>query len=205
MMQEQTSRVRAEDKQRGAIFVEATISLSVFMFFMFTLLTLIQIAYVQARVSVALDSVTKQLAEYAHVYYATGLDQTMSGSGGKSSAFANEVAEFLQDLSGYAPGELGEYISGAGTALEGDSLSAFIKHGVGGLLVENMLVGRLDDGFCEKNRIVGGFNTAQCKFLENGSDIFLQVKYDVQVIKLLNIDYTFHLSSCSYTQAWSGE
>lgn len=193
--------------ERGAVIVETSLSLCLFLFFLFTLLNVTQIAYTQVRVSVALDSVTKQLAEYSHVYYATGLDEVMEQDSGKSSDLANQVAEFLQELGGenLSGTELGSLISGAGDALEGDSISALIRHEVGAALVENMLESALGDNFCQKHNIVDGFNTVQCKFLENGTDIFLMVQYDVQVIQLLNIDYSFHLSSCSYTQAWKGK
>lgn len=199
--------------EKGAIMVEATISLSIFIFFMFTLLSLVQIAYTQARVSVALDSVNKRIAEYAHVYFATGLDDALPNSGGKSSDIANEVADFLKELGGSEIfqnefidlGDFGAMISGAGTAIEGDSLTRLIKHGVGGLLVNQMLTSSLGDDFCQRNHIVDGFHTGQVKFLENGSDIFLEVHYDIRVIQLLNLDYKFHMSSCSYTQAWSGK
>lgn len=198
---------KRKDGQQGAVIIEATISLSIFMFFMFTMLSLIQIAYVQSRVGVALDSVTKRLAEYSHVYYATELDEALPNSGGKSSSIANDLAEFLKELGGTDIGldELSEMLTGAGEALDGDSLTRLIKHEVGGALVQEMLESDLGEDFCTKNHIKDGFDTSQCKFLENDEDIFFQVQYDIEVIKLLNIDYTFHMSSCSYAQAWAGE
>lgn len=198
---------KGEDGECGAVIVEAAISLSIFLFFMFTMLSLIQIAYVQARVGVALDSVTKRLAEYSHVYYAAGLDEALPNSGGKSSEIAGDLAEFLKELGGanVSMDELSELLTGAGDALDGDSLTRLIKHGIGGTLIQKMLEDELGEDFCTKNHIKGGFDTSQCKFLENDEDIFFQVQYDVEVIKLLNIDFTFHMSSCSYTQAWSGE
>ena len=92
--------MKNRDGQRGAILVEATLALPFFMFAIYTILTIIQISYTQARVAVALDSATKQLSEYVHVYFAVGLDEKITGEGGKSSELANSVAEFLQDLGG---------------------------------------------------------------------------------------------------------
>ena len=51
----------------GALYIEATLSLSFFMFAMFTLLSVIQISYTQARMAAALDSAAKEIAEYTHI------------------------------------------------------------------------------------------------------------------------------------------
>lgn len=63
--------------ENGAIIIEATLTLSFFMFAMITLLSVIQIAYAQSRMSVALCSATKSIAEYAHIYFATGMDEVL--------------------------------------------------------------------------------------------------------------------------------
>ena len=55
------------------------------MFAIYTLLSVIQMSYAQARMAVALDSATKQVAEYTHIYFALGLDETFTGQGGASS------------------------------------------------------------------------------------------------------------------------
>ena len=200
-------KIEKKGQEHGAVIIEASIVLPIFMFFMFTLLSLIQIAYTQARVAIALDSVNKQVAEYAHVYFATGMNEVLSGSGGKSSAIANDVAEFLKELGGsdVASGEIGELLNEFGNAIEGDSIAGLIKHEVGSTLINKMLNSALGDDYRHKNRIQGDFDVAQCKVLENGADLFLQVKYDIKPLQLIKTDYVFHMSCCSYTQAWSGE
>ncbi len=206
---------RQTKKERGAVVVEATLLLPMFMFFMITLYSVVQIAYVQARMTVALDAATKQIAEYAHVYFATGMDGTFKSGEGASSQIANQVSEFLVTMGGRAGSvddEFGEFVTGAGKAMAGDNLADLAKDGAGTLLAEqmmkkNMISGFNDnaDAFMKRNRIEN-FNMMGSKVLENNSkDIFLKVNYDIQVIKLLNIDYKFHMGNCAYTQAWSGE
>ena len=61
----------------------------------------------------------------------------------------------------------------------------------------------------KRNRI-SNLNMDGSKFMESGKgstgkDIFMRVNYDIKVVQLLKIDVTFHLSHCSYTQAWTGE
>ena len=64
---EETKAQKKTNRQRGAVIVEATLVLPFFMFAMYTLLSVIQITYTQARIAVALDSATKQAAESMHI------------------------------------------------------------------------------------------------------------------------------------------
>lgn len=205
--------------QRGAVIMEASLALPFFMFAIYTLLSVIQMAYAQTRMAVALDSATKQIAEYTHIYFALGLDQDLTGQGGASSKLANEVAAFLEDLgqeAGNINSELGEYVQGAGTAMAGDNLVALIQDGVGSGIVYQIMDSNLADGdyadaeaFKRRNHIKN-IDMTGSKFLEagegsSGRDIFMRVDYDIEVVRLLNIDFTFHLSHCAYAQAWAGE
>lgn len=206
------SEEKKQERQRGAVIVEATISLTTFMFAMFTLLFLIQIAYVQSRMSVALGCATKELAEYLHVYYVTEMDEMLPSSGGKSSELFNKVGELVQSVGGELgsiSNELGQFVNTAGASMSGDSLAQWIKSDVGNCVVEQMMKKNLQadgyasgDDFMARNGI-SDLDFSQSSFLEGDSkDIFMQVTYDIQVIKLLNIDYKFHMSSWAYTTAW---
>lgn len=193
-------------EQRGAIIVEATLSLSIFMFFMFTLLSLTQIAYTQARMSTALDSVAKAVAEYSHIYYVTGLADATSG-GGKTSEIANKLGDYLEKLGGndMVPGPLGKLLQGSGNALKGDSLSGLLKKLVSDGIAAKMLEDSLGKDFYARNR-VENLSFMKSKVLQNGDEVFLQVNYDVRVVRfpMLGLDYVFHMSSCSYARAWKG-
>ncbi len=214
-----TSQAEKREGQRGAVIVEASLALPFFMFAMYIMLSVIQIAYTQARIAVALDSATKQMAQYVHLYFVTGLDDTFTGEGGASSEVAEEVAEFLQTLGkglGTVSDELGQYVDDAGNALQGDSLTAIIQDGIGMTVAEQMLRNNLADGpgdtgeaFLARNR-VENLNMEGSKFLEagegsSGKDIFMRVNYDIRVVQLLGMDFSFHLSHCAYAQAWAGE
>ena len=206
---------RGRRAQSGAVIVEATIALPVFMFAMITLYSIIQIAFVQARMTIAVDCAAKELAEYAHVFYATGMDGSLSGSGGKSSEIANQVSEFLTTVGGKlgsVDSELGQFVTDAGAAMSGDSLTDLAKYGTGQALGEQMMKKNMVSGFSDspeafmKRNRIKNFNMDGSNFLEMGSKkVFLRANYDIEVIKLLNIDFSFHMSSCAYTEAWGGE
>lgn len=68
---------------RGAIVVEATIALTTFIFAIFIILSVVDICYVQSKMSVALNSASKEMSQYAYLYSALGLDEYMSGEGEK--------------------------------------------------------------------------------------------------------------------------
>jgi len=202
-----------EDRQRGALYIEATLSLSFFMFAIFTLLSVIQISYTQARMSVALDSAAKEIAEYTHVYYATGLGETYNGSGGKSSELFNKLAEYLETLGGdvsMVSSDLGQFISGVGGALKGDSISQWLQSAAGQFLTKKLLEknmvsfeGDTAEAFKKRNHIEGDINMDGSKFLEGGkTDVFMRVNYVIRVVRLLNIDITFQMSHCAYARAW---
>ena len=205
--------------ERGAVIVEASLALPFFMFAIYTLLSIIQISYTQARMAVALDSATKQVTEYIHVYFALGLDEQLTGQGGESSKLANGVAEFLQGLgteTGTINDELGQYLDNAGKALQGDSLVAMIQDLAGSGLVEQIMKNNMVDGmnyspeaFQKRNRIED-LNMDGSKFLEagegsSGKDIFMRVNYKIRVVQLLKMDFSFQLSHCAYARAWAGE
>ena len=82
MQERQTSRLKlskmkvsAVKNESGAIVVEATLSLTAFVFAIFTILNVVNICYIQARMGSALDSAAKEMAQYSYLYYKIGADK----------------------------------------------------------------------------------------------------------------------------------
>lgn len=61
--------------ERGAVVVEGIISLTTFMFAIFTLLSIVNICYIQARMMTALTSAAKEISQYSYFYYKFGIDE----------------------------------------------------------------------------------------------------------------------------------
>lgn len=59
--------------EQGAIVVEATLSLSAFMFFIVVVLSIVNICYAQSKIGVAVNSTAKEISEYSYLYELTGL------------------------------------------------------------------------------------------------------------------------------------
>ncbi len=217
-MQEKNDKKAKKNRQRGAIIVEATIALSAFIFAMFTIYSVIDICYVQSKMAVAVNAAAKEMSQYAYLYSTLGLDKNMSGSGGKSLELMEGLGTVMENISGGASvisEDLGEMFSGAGAAASGDSASEYIKNGVGmGLakkLVEKNLVtyeGDTADAFLRRNRVVDGLDGLDftyTAFLTDADqdEVDIIVSYDVQVIKLLNLDFEFSFMQRATTKAWN--
>lgn len=63
--------IRKLKSESGSVTVEATISLSAFMFAIVTILTIINICIVQARVSYAINTTAKEISQYSYLYALT--------------------------------------------------------------------------------------------------------------------------------------
>lgn len=81
--------------ERGAIVVEATISLSVFMFAIVTILSVVNICFAQAKIGVAVNQTAKEISQYSYLYSLTGLNQKQadlySGSEGARENINNTL------------------------------------------------------------------------------------------------------------------
>ncbi len=85
----------------GAIIVEATISLSTFMFFIVTILTIVNICYVQSRMSIVINETAKELSQYAYIYHLTGLNdaqENMAQAGADAKEKTNNIIDGVGGL-----------------------------------------------------------------------------------------------------------
>lgn len=240
-------------RERGAIVVEATLSLTAFVFVIFTILTIVNIFYIQAKMSIALNSAAKEISQYSYLYYKLGVnkveakltegterhrataEQTIDGIGtflnSMSEAENNFNSRNFDDLildiekgvtsvtslvSMYAE-ELKDdpkgFIIGMGK-MAGDQIGREMKAFLGQVLAKAFMEKNLKaykgddpDRFLRRYRVVDGLDGLDFNYsalMANGTSdqIQLVVTYDVEVIKLLNIDFTFTFRQCAKTTAW---
>lgn len=88
-------RVRNEG---GSITVEATISLTAFMFAIVTILTIVNICIVQARISYALNSTAKEISQYSYLYSLTGLNDAQKAAYDNGKQSTEKVVSVLSDV-----------------------------------------------------------------------------------------------------------
>ena len=214
-MTERRSHNQSKEKsssERGAIVVEATASLMIFMFAIYTVLSVIQICYAQERIAIAMNSATKQIAQCSHLVRATGVDKIISGNNGKSTQLANKVAELMEDLGGElqgnAPDQLTEFLIKGGKAMENDSPMDLVKNLIAeGIMDDLMEKNLMTDGcssmkdFMRKNRIenIGHIGSS---FMEDGKNVYMVFNYDIRVVKLFNFEKVFHMRHATYMEIW---
>ena len=203
--------------EKGAIVVEATISLTAFIFAILIVLQLVNICYMQSKMAVALNSASKEMSQYSYLYTTLTLDEYMPGTGGKSSGFMESFGEVLNTISDGTANlstDISSMFSNAGNIAAGDSASEYMKDGLGMLLAKQLTKKNLKsfdgdtaEAFLKRNHVVdgfGGLNFAYTSFLtsENQDEIDLVVTYKIQVLKLLNTEFKFNFVQRARCKAW---
>lgn len=84
--------------ERGSVTIEATISLSAFMFTIVTILTIVNICIVQAKMSYAVNSVAKEISQYSYLYSLTGLNDREGEIYKAAKEDTKEVENVLTDI-----------------------------------------------------------------------------------------------------------
>lgn len=201
----------------GAIIVEATLSLTAFVFVILIFLSVIDICYVQAKMGIAINSVAKELSQYAYLYDAFGLDNYMSGENGKSSEFMQSFSEVLKTVSENTEdinSTLSDFTGKAFGAAENTSIASVAKDVFGMEMAKVLMDKNLAcyeeqsaDAFLKRHHVVDGWaglDFLQTSFLtdEKQSEIHIVVCYKIQVIRLLNIDFEFNFVQQAKTKAW---
>ena len=83
----------------GSVTIEATISLSAFMFAIVTILTIVNICIVQAKVGMAINSTAKELSHYSYLYSLTGLPEGQAKIASKADKHKEDFNGVIGDVS----------------------------------------------------------------------------------------------------------
>lgn len=249
--------------ESGSVTIEATISLSAFMFAIVTLLTIVNICVVQARMSIAINATAKELSHYSYLYSLTGLQGAHAKIGEAAGQKEEEFNDVLSDVNTVfseiqnigqtvreEPEDISAMLNGIKTSYDNaeaasgqlkEKLEELAKDPKGvamglvkiaandgwNLVMSRLIAAPLAKGMCKKNLVAeqGGDVEAYLKGLNvvpaaNGSyidgldfsnsslfpassnEIRITVSYDVKVIALLPIDFSFHFTQTAVTHGW---
>ena len=258
---------RKAKKENGAIVIEATISLTAFMFAIVTLLTIVNICTVQARIGYALNITAKEISQYSYLYSLTGLNnrqseiyeagveqtqdmnkiltdvntvyneiQNLGETGEKSPENIDDIMNAwdsintsVDNIEG-AAGNIGESLKSIASDPK-NLIFGIAKLGASGAfdlakskliaapLAKTMIQRHLVDqkgGNVEPylktlgvvpsgtGKYIDGLDFSESTLFPNGTDVItLNVEYDVKVITLLPIDFSFHFCQSAVTCGWS--
>jgi len=209
---------RAKQNEKGAIIAEATIVLPMFIFAIFIILSIVEICYMQSKMSVALNSAAKEMSQYAYLYTTLGLDESLSGEGGKSSEFMDSFSEVLAKVAGVsdmvAMDEVTELFETGSEVAAGDSLAEYMKDGVGMALAKQLVKKNLvsykndtAESFLRRNGVVGGLDGLSfvyTSFLTNETqdEVDIVVTYKIRVLNFFNNDLELRFLQRATSKVW---
>lgn len=253
--------------EKGSITIEATISLSAFMFTIVTILTIVNICVVQTKIGIAINETAKELSQYSYLYSLTGINgsrQKLGAAAGQTKEETNKIISDLNtafteiqnlgnstskvnasDTSGLLDAldgmkDSGGKLKDAGTSLKStmEELAKDPKGVAIGLLKVigddgmNLAMSRLvaeplakelskknlvaqDGGDVESylkslgvkpnaaGSYLDGLDFSKSTLFPSGSnEIRINVSYDVKIIALLPVDFSFHFNQTAVTQGW---
>lgn len=100
--------------ERGAVVVEATIALTTFIFVIYTILTLVNICFAQAKIGIAVNCAAKEISQYTYLYSLTGVNKLKTDAkaeGEKADGAVTDIVsgiETMYDLIGNGSTEITE-------------------------------------------------------------------------------------------------
>lgn len=173
--------------QKGAIVVEATISLSVFIFAIFTILSIVNICFVQAKIGVALNTAAKEISQYSYLYYALNvdkLDSNISNGTEDSKQLAKDTIDGV--------GAFMNSLSDAGSSAESGDFDAMISAIESGADNVDSLITQYADALKDdpKGFIIGMGKMAGSELKEEGKVLLAQVLAKTFMQKNLMSDAT---------------
>ncbi len=250
-------------KESGSVTIEATISLSAFMFAIVTLLTIVNICIVQAKVSMAINASAKELSHYSYLYSLTGLNgaqnklaqaaeeakKTPDGVISDVNTVFTEIQnlgktdrEEADDITSLLTQIKSSYDNGMEAA--GDlkdrleemakdpkkvafGLAKIAANDGWNLGMSRLIAAPLSKQLSKKNLVstengdveaylkhlgvkpsasgsyLDGLDFSKSTIFPNGSnEIRINVSYDVKVIALLPINFSFHFNQTAVTHGW---
>ncbi len=211
--------------ENGAVIIEATLSLSFFMFAIITIYSMFHIGLAQARISSALNSTAKEISQYSYIYDMTGLNEKqedIAAGGGAAESILSDSLN-LSDVDNLY--DAFSSIAGGASSIvtSPDNAESFlyyalnegidqVKGSAAGELTRLLMrkhFGSNPDAFLEGLGIDGGMSGlhfSKSRIFSGGSEdnITLNCQYKVTVVKLLDIDMKLNFELTAKTRAWIG-
>ena len=207
--------------QEGAIVVEATLSLSFFMFLITAILTMVNVCYTQAQMGMLVNGIAKDISNYTYIYTMTGANAKKAEISNNAS-YANYTVNEVMDNSKSVMDRV-EDLAGAMMDEEfWDSMKAFLMDGAISygeswaldklchLAAQKRIAPKGEDPDAYLMRLgvkdgLGGLNFKKSEFCPGGTDdIKIVVSYQAHMVDFFGLDLNFNLEQTALTKAWCG-
>lgn len=133
-----------ENRERGAVVVEAVISMTAFIFTMLIILSIADIAYTQSKMAVALNSAAKEISQYCFLYYKFQLDEANSALKDGTEGAQKTVEDTVAGL-----GQMMDSFGEAGTDFEEGKFDSAVDSLISGADSAHKTVSGLADDIAE--------------------------------------------------------
>lgn len=93
--------MKKSNYEKGAVIVEATLVIPMFIFLVITIMWVANLCTAQAKIQVAVNSAAKEVASYSYLYGLTGLNEkraTLSKQGAEGTATVSKAISGVQDI-----------------------------------------------------------------------------------------------------------
>mgnify|MGYP002570404639 CR=1 FL=1 len=206
--------------KEGAVVIEATISLTAFMFLIITILAITNICLAQAKIGTMVNGIAKDVSNYTYVYSMTGLNGWEQGVSDGANAARHDINEVLEDTTDTYE-KIGRIINKADSDPEyWNSFKQLLKEqGInsGKSLVLNKVCkniakdrltteGKDADAYLKYLGIkagIEGLDFSRSEFCQQGSnEIKIIVDYKVHMLEFFGIEWEFQFEQCAATKAW---
>lgn len=127
-----------ENRERGAVVVEAIISMTAYIFTMLIILSIADIAYTQSKMAVALNSAAKEISQYCFLYYKFQLDEANESLGDGTSGAQKTVENTMDGL-----GQMMDSFGNAGSDFEEKDFDSAVESLISGANSANQTVSNL--------------------------------------------------------------
>lgn len=223
--------MKKQNRRKGALTVEASISYSIFLMVIVTILYLMRIVYTYGLVQHAVSQTAKELSLYTYFYQISGVsewDQGISGAvSDRTEQFNKDAEEFVQFYKKFSSGEEGAAYNGTinpidifknmGAAIIGE-VHGNLSQSSFELVVRPLLASYIGadapnqsdvaDTRLKALRIVDGINGLHLEnshFFEDGETIDLIVCYTIDPVMPIDILPELHLVNRAYIRGINGE
>lgn len=133
-----------ENRERGAVVVEAVLSMTAFIFTMLIILSITDIAYTQSKMAVALNSAAKEISQYCYLYYKFQLDEVNAAQSDGTQGAQKTVEDTMAGL-----GQMMDSFGSAGSDFEEGNFDSAVNSLMSGADSANRTVSDLADQVAE--------------------------------------------------------
>lgn len=209
-----------QKNEEGAIVIDATISLTTFMFLITLILAITNICLAQAKIGTMVNGIAKDVSNYSYLYSMTGLNSWEQGVSSGADKARGDLDQLFSDTAttyekiGTIRDNIGNkefweslknlFIEQAWNTGKGEALNVVCRE----IAKERMSISGQDaDTYLKALGIsdgVKGLHFEKSEFCPGGKDdIKIVVTYKIHLLQFFGTNWEFQFQQCAKTKIWN--